>query len=100
MLQGARTKEDVGQAVIFCSEDKVNWTFRSRVETDEKFGYMWECRIILRQTAEKSSQPPCRGWTGEEWKDRNVYQSGYFLVDGDVLGEYSLSELPALGLWL
>ena len=33
-----------------------------------------------------------QGLDGEEWKDRNVYQSGYFLVDGDVLGEYSLSD--------
>ena len=35
MIQGARTKEDVGQAVIFRSEDKVNWTFRSRVESEQ-----------------------------------------------------------------
>ena len=48
MIQGARTKEDVGQALIFQSEDKVNWSFRSRVETAEPFGYMWSVRIISK----------------------------------------------------
>ena len=92
MLQGARTKEDVGQAVIFRSEDKVNWTFRSRVKTDEKFGYMWECPDYFETDGRKILSASVQGLEGEEWKDRNVYQSGYFLVDGDVLGEYSLSD--------
>ena len=43
MIQGARTKEDVGQALIFESKDKINWKFRSRVESKKPFGYMWEC---------------------------------------------------------
>ena len=43
MIQGARTKEDVGQALIFESKDKINWKFRSRVESEKPFGYMWEC---------------------------------------------------------
>ena len=43
MIQGARTKEDVGQALIFGSKDKINWKFRSRVESEKPFGYMWEC---------------------------------------------------------
>ena len=33
-----------------------------------------------------------QGLTGDEWKERNVYQSGYFVVDGDILGEYILSD--------
>lgn len=54
MIQGARTKNDVGQALIF----------------------------------ESSVQ----GLEGKEWADRNVYQSGYFLVDGDILDSYKLSS--------
>lgn len=92
MLQGARTKEDVGQAVIFRSEDKVNWTFYSRVETEEKFGYMWECPDYFEADGEKILSTSVQGLTGDEWKDRNVYQSGYFTVKGDILGEYSLSD--------
>ena len=47
MIQGARTKNDVGQALIFESSDKINWHFRSRVESEKPFGYMWECQFIL-----------------------------------------------------
>ena len=92
MLQGARTKEDVGQAVIFRSEDRINWTYNSRVETKEKFGYMWECPDYFEVDGTKILSASVQGLTGGEWKDRNVYQSGYFTVDGDILGEYSLSD--------
>ena len=92
MLQGARTKENAGQGIIFQSEDKLNWTFRSRVETEEPFGYMWECPDYFESDGMKVFSASVQGLEGEEWKDRNVYQAGYFLVDGDILGEYSLSE--------
>ena len=92
MLQGARTKEDMGQAVIFRSDDKINWTFYSRVETEEKFGYMWECPDYFEVDGTKILSASVQGLTGEEWKDRNVYQSGYFTVEGDILGRYSLSD--------
>ena len=92
MLQGARTKEDMGQAVIFRSDDKINWTFYSRAETEEKFGYMWECPDYFEVDGTKILSASVQGLTGEEWKDRNVYQSGYFTVKGDILGQYSLSD--------
>ena len=92
MLQGARTKEDVGQGIIFRSQDKVNWAFYSRVETEKPFGYMWECPDYFEADGAKIFSASVQGLTGEEWKDRNVYQSGYFLLDGDILGEYSLSD--------
>ena len=92
MLQGARTKEDVGQGIIFRSQDKVNWAFHSRVETEEPFGYMWECPDYFEADGAKIFSASVQGLTGEEWKDRNVYQSGYFLLEGDILGEYRLSD--------
>lgn len=92
MLQGARTKEDIGQAVIFRSEDKIHWTVHSRVETADKFGYMWECPDYFEVDGAKILSASVQGLTGDEWKDRNVYQSGYFTVQGDILGKYSLSD--------
>ena len=92
MLQGARTKEDVGQAVIFRSEDRIHWTLYSRVETKKKFGYMWECPDYFEVDGVKILSASVQGLEGDEWKDRNVYQSGYFTVEGDILGEYSLSD--------
>lgn len=92
MLQGARSKDDVGQGILFRSDDKISWSFAGRVETKEKFGYMWECPDYFKTDGVKVFSASVQGLDGEEWKDRNVYQSGYFLVDGDILGEYSLSD--------
>ena len=92
MLQGARTKEDSGQAIVFRSEDKIHWTLHSRVKTNVKFGYMWECPDYFEVDGTKILSASVQGLTGDEWKDRNVYQSGYFVVDGDISGEYSLSD--------
>lgn len=92
MLQGARTKEDSGQAIVFRSEDKIHWTLHSRVKTNVKFGYMWECPDYFEVDGTKILSASVQGLTGDEWKDCNVYQSGYFVVDGDISGEYSLSD--------
>lgn len=92
MIQGARTKADTGQALLFRSADRVNWTLHSRVETEEPFGYMWECPDYFEVNGVKLLSASVQGLEGGVWEDRNVYQSGYFLVEGDILGEYRLSE--------
>ncbi len=92
MIQGARTKTDVGQAIIFTSVDKTSWTFKSRVESSKPFGYMWECPDYFEIDGVNVLSASVQGLKGGVWEDRNVYQSGYFLVDGDILGEYALSE--------
>ena len=53
---------------------------------------MWECPDYFEVDGKKILSASVQGLTGEEWKDRNVYQSGYFTVDGDILGKYSLSD--------
>lgn len=92
MIQGARTKSDEGQALIFRSEDRVNWTLHNRVRTKKPFGYMWECPDYFETDGVKILSVSVQGLAGGEWEDRNVYQSGYFVAEGDILGEYDLSE--------
>ena len=92
MVQGARTNEDVGQVLVFESEDKVNWKFRNRVESEKPFGYMWECPDYFKIGDKKLLSTSVQGLEGGIWEDRNVYQSGYFEMEGDILGEYKLSE--------
>lgn len=92
MLQGARTKEDVGQALLFVSEDKEHWSFLRRLASEEPFGYMWECPDYMTVDGVKLLSASVQGLSGGVWDERNVYQSGYFLLDGDILGDYSLSE--------
>ena len=92
MIQGARTKENVGQALIFESSDLVNWDFKSRVESEEPFGYMWECPDYFEVDGVKILSASVQGLEGGIWDERNVYQSGYFLIDGNLTGEYRLSD--------
>ena len=92
MIQGARTKADVGQAIIFESKDMLNWTFKSRVESGEPFGYMWECPDYFEIGGVKVLSASVQGLEGGVWEHRNVYQSGYFTVEGDILEKYALSE--------
>ena len=92
MVQGARTKEDVGQILIFTSKDKVNWKFKSRIESKEPFGYMWECPDYFTIGDKKILSASAQGLEGGIWEERNVYQSGYFEVEGDILSSYKLGE--------
>ena len=92
MVQGVRTKEDVGGAQIFVSDDRISWSPLRRIRTEEPFGYMWECPDYMDVDGQKILSASVQGLEGEEWRDRNVYQSGYFYIEGDILGEYSLSQ--------
>ena len=92
MIQGARTKDDVGQAIIFRSEDKVNWKVHSRVSTAHPFGYMWECPDYFELDGTKILSASVQGLEGGEWEDRNVYQSGYFILDREIYDNPGLSE--------
>ena len=80
MVQGARTNKDVGQVLVFESEDKVNWKFRNRVESEKPFGYMWECPDYFKIGDKKLLSTSVQGLEGGIWEDRNVYQSGYFEI--------------------
>ncbi len=79
--------------LIFESEDKINWKFRSRVESEKPFGYMWECPDYFETDGIKILSSSVQGLEGGEWDDRNVYQSGYFVVEGDILDSYKLSDI-------
>lgn len=92
MLQGARTRNDVGQALLFVSNDKVNWTFMKRIQTPAPFGYMWECPDYLQVDGQNFLSASVQGLEGEPWTNRNVYQSGYFPVTGDLPDDYQLGN--------
>lgn len=92
MVQGARDYKDTGKMLIFESGDKIHWTYKNAVSTKLPFGYMWECPDYFEIDGIKVISASVQGLKGGLWDDRNVYQSGYFIVNGDILGECSLSE--------
>ena len=53
---------------------------------------MWECPDYFEIGDRKVLSASVQGLEGDRWKDRNVYQSGYFLQDGEISGNYHLGE--------
>ncbi len=53
---------------------------------------MWECPDYFETEGRKILSTSVQGLEGGVWDARNVYQSGYFLVEGDILSEYELSD--------
>ena len=92
MVLGARTLEDKGEVLVLESTDKLRWTHINTLTTPEPFGYMWECPDYFKIGDKKLLSTSVQGLEGGIWEDRNVYQSGYFEIEGDILGEYKLSE--------
>ena len=103
MVQGARRADDVGEVLVFSSPDLERWRLVNRVTTERPFGYMWECPDYLELAdparpdgvARLLSVSP-QGLSGGDWGRRNVYQSGFFELAGDVA---SSCELGAFSLW-
>lgn len=105
MVQGARRNDDTGEVLVFRSADLDHWELVNRVTTPQPFGYMWECPdyFELADQGRETDDGPVRvlsvspqGLEGGEWDRRNVYQSGYFVVRGDIAGACELSDF---GLW-
>ena len=105
MVQGARKKNDTGEVLVFESEDLDSWHLVNRITSDEPFGYMWECPdyFEVSDDARRHTTPIAKvlsvspqGLSGAEWDRRNVYQSGYFVLRGDILGD---CELKPFALW-
>ncbi len=105
MVQGARRTDDKGEVLVFRSDDLRHWSLANRVSTEYPFGYMWECPdyfeladdgdLTASEHVKVLSISP-QGLRGSDWEHRNVYQSGYFVMRGDLLGENYLSPFA---LW-
>lgn len=93
MIQGARTKEDKGIVLIFKSYDKINWNLENTIEPKEKFGYMWECPDLFKLDNETVLLISPQGVMEDGFKYQNVYQSGYYILEGDFkTDDYNLNE--------
>ena len=96
MVQGARRKDDVGEILVFESADKVNWQRINVVSSKETFGYMWECPDYFEIGEDKVLLLSPQGLEAEGLNYQNQYQSGYFLVEGDIRREYTLGAFREL----
>ncbi len=92
MVLGARTRDSVGQVLVWESEDKRNWKHINTIETPEKFGFMWECPDLFCIDGQWVLMTSPQGIPKVGYKHQNVYSCGYFPIDGDFRGDYTLGE--------
>lgn len=92
MVLGARTKDDVGELLIFESEDKYEWKHINVIKTPQKMGYMWECPDIFCLDGQWIVMTSPQGMKSHDYIGQNVYSCGYFPLYGDFRGEYELGE--------
>ena len=115
MLLGARAKgpdrsQDIGEVLVYGSDDLVSWHLVNQIVSQEPQGYMWECPDYLglgatRATCAENHHPQAsplnllslnpQGLEGPE-AGANVYPSGYVTFEGSLLGSYELGQFT---LW-
>ena len=92
MILGARTKKDRGECLLYTSTDKENWELANCIRSKKSFGYMWECPDYFEIGKEKFLSACPQGVKAEGYRYNNIYQSGYFKVDGDIESDYNLKQ--------
>lgn len=83
MVQGARTKEDEGTVLLFCSEDKKEWKYLHRFQMEKPFGYMWECPDLYEVDGNVVLAISPQGVEQDGLKYANKYQSGTCFLHGN-----------------
>ena len=85
MVLGVQRENLTGAALIYKSDDIEKWELVGELETDMKeFGYMWECPNIIKVNDDRYAflfSP--QGLEAEEFKNQNIYQSGYVIGNLD-----------------
>lgn len=96
LILGARTKDSVGCVLIYESDNLKDWTYKTRLTTSKTFGYMWECPDLFKIDSQKILITCPQGVEQQGYKYENVYQNGYFLVEGNIETNLSLSQFYEL----
>lgn len=82
LVMGARTQESVGCLLIYKSQDLKNWHYHRTLTTKEKFGYMWECPDLFKLEDQLILITCPQGVQQDGYQYENIYQNGYFMIDG------------------
>lgn len=78
MVLGARTKQDVGCALLYQSDDLKTWKFHMEISPQQTFGFMWECCDLILVDNQWFLLCCPQGVKQQGDNYANVYQYGYF----------------------
>lgn len=85
---GVQTNDLIGRTLLYSSDDFKDWKLEGEIDTEYKnFGFMWECPGICEVDGTDVFIFSPQGLEKEEFKNQNIYQSGYLLgkLDYDTL---------------
>lgn len=83
MVLGARTKDDRGCVLVYTSRNLEDWSYATRIELDEKFGFMWECPDLFELDGELILVCCPQGVPADGWHYRNPHQCVWFSIEAD-----------------
>lgn len=97
MVIGARSKDDRGCVLLYRSDDLKEWVYHMRIQSNEPFGYMWECPDIIELQGKTYLICCPQGVPQDGMKYQNVYQFGYFELQLDIQEKtYTISSFVEL----
>lgn len=96
MVQGARTQEDEGAALVFESRDKLRWSHINTLRTPAPFGYMWECPDLFAIDGQWVLLTCPQGVERRGPGLENQYACGYFPLSGDFRSGCTLGDFVPL----
>lgn len=82
MVLGARSLGSAGRVLVYHSGDGLAWRLARVLEPQPAFGYMWECPDCFRLDGRTWLSVSPQGLPHGETENQNIYQSGYFALDG------------------
>lgn len=92
IVLGARNNKDKGIVLVYESKNKLDWKLINRIESEKTFGYMWECPDLFRLENQTVLSISPQGIKEKLRPYQNIYQSGYFYLNGDFKSNYNLSD--------
>lgn len=87
MVLGARTRDDQGCVLLYEGKTVDSLVYRGCISVP-CMGYMWECPDMFELEGRRYLAVCPQGMEHEEYRFQNIFQSGYFVFDGDEPGDF------------
>lgn len=92
MFLGARTKNNVGEVLVYKSASLRDWEHTNTLKSEAPFGYMWECPDAFTAGQRKFLSVSPQGVEQSGNNYQNIYQSGYYELTGEFDQSYELKN--------
>lgn len=96
LVLGARDKDDVGQVLVYQSDNLKQFDYKTRLKTEQPFGYMWECPDLFEIDGQMILLCSPQGIKQDGYLYENIYQNGYFKVNNDFINHSIVTDFEEI----